>query len=69
MLPSDQCAVDISGGLKNASEIDFYESESDIRPIPKQFSTGVGVSNTVHEGDYYLGILHFFLCLQLHVMV
>ena len=51
MLQSDQCAVDISGGLKNASEIDFYESESDIRPIQK-LSSGISNTASVHEGDY-----------------
>ncbi|KAK6977279.1 Transposase-like protein [Favolaschia claudopus] len=29
---SDQCALDKNGGLKDASEIDFYNSESDERP-------------------------------------
>ena len=30
---SDQCALDANGKLKDASEIDFYESESDAKAI------------------------------------
>lgn len=32
-------AVDSSGQLKDASEIDFYNSESDIIPLRKKSST------------------------------
>jgi hypothetical protein len=35
---SDQCALDASGGLKDVNDIEFYESETDIRPVPKQAS-------------------------------
>jgi hypothetical protein len=30
---SDQCALDANGKLKDASEIDLYESESDSKAI------------------------------------
>jgi hypothetical protein len=41
---SNQSALDASGGLKDAKDIDFYESESDICSIPKP-------STSVHEGE------------------
>ncbi|KAJ7909897.1 hypothetical protein B0H13DRAFT_2329947 [Mycena leptocephala] len=37
---SDQCALDANGKLKDASQIDVYESESDTRAIAAK-STGL----------------------------
>lgn len=31
---SDQCALDESGGLKEAEDIKFFFSESETRPLP-----------------------------------
>jgi hypothetical protein len=31
---SDQCAIDKSGGLKEANEIEFFFSESESMPLP-----------------------------------
>ncbi|KAJ6548411.1 hypothetical protein B0H19DRAFT_1237287 [Mycena capillaripes] len=36
---SGQCALDITGNLRDASEIDFYESKSDAKALPAK-STG-----------------------------
>ncbi|KAJ7443763.1 hypothetical protein B0H11DRAFT_1931431 [Mycena galericulata] len=33
---SDQCALDSGGQLKDASEIDFYDSESDEKALPRE---------------------------------
>ncbi|KAJ6569196.1 hypothetical protein B0H19DRAFT_1065962 [Mycena capillaripes] len=46
---SDQCALDATGNLRDASEIDFYESESDAKALPAK-STGDG-DGTVRGTD------------------
>ncbi|KAJ6608864.1 hypothetical protein B0H10DRAFT_1955084 [Mycena sp. CBHHK59/15] len=35
---SDQCARNANGNLKDASEIEFYESESDAKPLPTKLT-------------------------------
>lgn len=42
---TDQCALDSSGNLKNASDILFYESESDEHPIHKPAAATNVISN------------------------
>jgi hypothetical protein len=52
---SDQCALDASGSLLDANDIAFYESESDIRPIPKRTTASqLNIPAPVHEGKYLI---------------
>ncbi|KAF8809684.1 hypothetical protein BYT27DRAFT_7209971 [Phlegmacium glaucopus] len=41
---SDNCALDDSGNLKDASDIVWYESETDLAPIPPASSATISVS-------------------------
>ncbi|KAJ6603821.1 hypothetical protein B0H10DRAFT_2314925 [Mycena sp. CBHHK59/15] len=42
---TDQCALDANGNLRDASEIDFYESESDTKALPAK--SGVNLTQTI----------------------
>ncbi|KAJ7851950.1 hypothetical protein B0H14DRAFT_3451075 [Mycena olivaceomarginata] len=35
---SDQCALDANGNFKDASEIEFYDSESDAKALPAKYT-------------------------------
>ncbi|PPQ79924.1 hypothetical protein CVT25_002998 [Psilocybe cyanescens] len=50
---TDQCALDSSGNLKNASDILFYESESDEHPIHKPAAATNVISNHAQGRGYH----------------
>ena len=46
---SDQCALNESGGLKDAEDIEFFYSESEATPLPSSSA----LKNPGNAGDYY----------------
>ena len=52
---SDQCALDKSGGLKEAEDIEFFFSESETMPLRSSTSTQAALSkqNSGNTGESY----------------
>jgi hypothetical protein len=46
---SDQCALNESGGLKDAEDIEFFHSESEATPLPSSSA----FKNPGNAGGYY----------------
>ena len=44
---SDQCALNASGSLKEAIDIDFFFSKSETTPLPSS-----GLKNSGNAGEY-----------------
>jgi len=49
MASVNACAVDSTGNLKDASEIEFYNSETDVQPIGSEPVISRGKTSSIHS--------------------
>lgn len=56
---SNQCVLDTFGNLKDAKDIDLYESESDTCAILKLLPSQFDVPTLVHTGEYLI-LLYYY---------
>ena len=49
---SDQCALNESGGLKEAKDIEFFYSESEATPLPSSTTMSKALKNPGNAGEY-----------------